>query len=166
MHIDTNVFKTTQSFRYQWFRVSIHQANATKHGEINFKPMNHRLTDKKCQRIWCREIRTKTAETMLQGILVEKIPNHARIWAFTRWGAMANVRLCMDPVIIGLGGAFCMVDSQLLNKAMMTHCRLGDIPPLKCESNTIYILSWKMKASSARYWSFLADFSVLHRLVM
>ena len=35
-----NVFKTTRSFRYQWFRVSTHQANATKHGKINFKPMN------------------------------------------------------------------------------------------------------------------------------
>ena len=27
------VFKTTRSFRYQWFRVSTHQANATKHGK-------------------------------------------------------------------------------------------------------------------------------------
>ena len=25
-----NVFKTTRSFRYQWFRVSTHQANANK----------------------------------------------------------------------------------------------------------------------------------------
>ena len=38
--IDKNVFKTTRSFRYQWFRVSTLQANATKHGKINFKPMN------------------------------------------------------------------------------------------------------------------------------
>ena len=35
-----SVFKTTRSFRYQWFRVSTHQENATKHGKINFKPMN------------------------------------------------------------------------------------------------------------------------------
>ena len=28
--IDKNVFKTTRSFRYQWFRVSTHQANANK----------------------------------------------------------------------------------------------------------------------------------------
>ena len=38
--IDKNVFKTTRSFCYQWFRVSTLQANATKHGKINFKPMN------------------------------------------------------------------------------------------------------------------------------
>ena len=38
--IDKNVFKTTRSFGYQLFRVSTLQANATKHGKINFKPMN------------------------------------------------------------------------------------------------------------------------------
>ena len=38
--IDKNVFKTTRSFCYQWFRVSTLQANSTKHGKINFKPMN------------------------------------------------------------------------------------------------------------------------------
>ena len=40
IYIDKNVFKTTRSFCYQWFRVSTLQANATKHGKINFKPMN------------------------------------------------------------------------------------------------------------------------------
>ena len=40
IYIYENVFKTTRSFRYQWFRVSTLQANATKHGKINFKPMN------------------------------------------------------------------------------------------------------------------------------
>ena len=30
--IDKNVFKTTRSFRYQWFRISTRQANATEHG--------------------------------------------------------------------------------------------------------------------------------------
>ena len=40
VYIDKNVFKTTRSFCYQWFRVSTLQANATKHGKINFKPMN------------------------------------------------------------------------------------------------------------------------------
>ena len=28
--IDKNVFKATRSFRYQWFRVSTHQANSNK----------------------------------------------------------------------------------------------------------------------------------------
>ena len=28
--MDKNIFKTTRSFRYQWFRVSTHQANANK----------------------------------------------------------------------------------------------------------------------------------------
>ena len=37
---DENVFKTTRPFCYQWFRVSTRQANATKHGKINFKHMN------------------------------------------------------------------------------------------------------------------------------
>ena len=37
---DENVFKTTRPFCYQWFHVSTRQANATKHGKINFKPMN------------------------------------------------------------------------------------------------------------------------------
>ena len=31
--LDENVCKTTRSFRYQWFRVSNLQANATKHGQ-------------------------------------------------------------------------------------------------------------------------------------
>ena len=29
--VDKNIFKTARSFRYQWLRVSTHQANATKH---------------------------------------------------------------------------------------------------------------------------------------
>ena len=47
--IDENVFKTTRPFCYQWFRVSTRQANATKHGKINFKPMNCSY-QKKCKR--------------------------------------------------------------------------------------------------------------------
>ena len=44
-----NVFKTTRSFRYQWFRVSTHQANATKHGKstLNLWIVVNR---KKCKR--------------------------------------------------------------------------------------------------------------------
>ena len=38
--IDQNVSKTTRPVCYQWFRVSTRQANATKHGKMNFKRMN------------------------------------------------------------------------------------------------------------------------------
>ena len=39
-HLIDKMSLKQQSFCYQWFRVSTLQANATKHGKINFKPMN------------------------------------------------------------------------------------------------------------------------------
>ena len=50
IYIYINIFKTTRSFRYQWFRVSTHQANATKHGKKSNLNLWIVVNRKKCKR--------------------------------------------------------------------------------------------------------------------